>query len=144
MSTMKATSAKSVSTEYYGEYPEKTIDVNSPNDATVDRRKGQDILGRSLKWFTVLSWAITYVIFLIVDEGNKIAGNFLSTTATHNYRFSVVTEHLLLGLLTVGLIISGTGLVINFKRARRKSEKLKLSLVLPGLISLTGLIFFTI
>lgn len=39
MSTMKATSAKSVSTEYYGEYPEKTIDVNSPNDATVDRRK---------------------------------------------------------------------------------------------------------
>ncbi len=144
MSTMKATSAKSVSAEYYGQYPEKTIDVNSTNEAAADRRKDQDLLGKSLKWFSIVSWAITYVIFLIVDEGNKIAGNFLSTTATHNYRFSGITEHLLFGLLVIGLIISGTGIIINFKRARRKSEKLRFSLVLPGLISLTGLIFFSI
>ena len=144
MSTMKATSAKSVSSEYYGQYPENTINIGSTNENTADRRKEKDKFAKSLKWLSILSWVLTYVIFLIVDEGNKIAGNFLSTTATHNYRFSGSTENILICLLFIGLIVSGTGLVINIKRFRRKSDKLRLSLLVPGLISLTGLIFFTI
>ena len=41
-----------------------------------------------------------------------------------------------------GLFVSGFGLAVNIRRKRRRDDEIYLSLVLVGIISLAGIIFY--
>lgn len=95
------------------------------------KRKGDDVWGKTLRWLGVASWVLMFT-FLAFTE--KIAGN--EGTAV-----SSISTYIFL-LMILGLLISVAGFMIIQKRNRRHSDEFTYSVLVLGLVSFCGIIYY--
>ena len=109
-----------------------------------ERRKGPDFWLRSLGWLAVVGWLCMFIALILFEKAKPPAGSFFERREGMYIRRSWNED---LGeymgyLMIAGLIISILGLMINAKRHRRKSDQYRLSLILLGLISAAGIVYY--
>jgi len=119
-----------------------------PWERAIDKRRGPDFWVKSLTWLGMLGWFIILSGLVVLDKAKPKSETFLDRK--HNVE---VVEQLLWNrdlsevffyLMVLGILVSSIGLCINSTRNKRKNDEYRLSLILVGLISLIGLLFFAL
>ena len=95
------------------------------------KRKGDDVWGKTLRWLGVASWVLMFT-FLAFTE--KIQGAEATTASS-------LSTYIFL-LMILGLAISIGGFCIIQKRNRRYSDEFTYSVLVLGLVSLCGILFY--
>ena len=107
-----------------------------------DRRKGPDVLIKTLRWLGIFGWFVMIVVLYILDMAKPEEENMFTKTANISVR--TIWEPKLMGylfcLLIFALCISVIGIVINSRRHHRKDDGFKYILIILGAISTFGII----
>ncbi len=108
------------------------------------RRKGPDLWSRSLRYLALTGWLLLVSAFFILDLAKpKVETFFERVYDIHLYQqWDMDLARYILWLMVFGLLFSLVGLVINAKRKRRYTDYWRLSLILLGIISLSGMFLY--
>jgi hypothetical protein len=108
------------------------------------RRKGPDMLTRSLRYLALIGWGAMIAALFVLDKAKPQMETFFERSYGIHLRSHwnlELARHLCL-LLWVGLGISLLGLIFNALRHRRRDDEWRISLLLVALGSLAGLLFY--
>jgi hypothetical protein len=110
------------------------------------RRKGPDLLSRSLRWLALLGWGLMFAALVVLGNAKPQMTTFLERH--YGVRLRTWWDAELAGnirpLLWAGLGISILGLAANALRHRRSSDEWRINLWLLLLTSLTSLFLYFI
>ena len=104
-----------------------------------NRRFGSNAIIKVLSGISIFSWAVLVVIILFT-AGNPVSsgiGVFLQKLKGAD----PVTMIKIYGVLMFTAFISFSGILVNLFRMKRRSDKLRFTLVISGILSVAGLIF---
>jgi hypothetical protein len=114
-----------------------------------DRRQGPDLWISVLRWMGVSGWLILFAAFVVADKAKPDRGTFIDMMYFQQLGIPVnlrlewdpqlVTY--IFYLMILGLCVSVTGLFINLKRHRRRSDSYRVQLFILGAISLSAIIY---
>lgn len=109
-----------------------------------ERRRGPDPLLRSLRWLGGLGWLSMMAALFFLDRAKPEIETFFDRWYNLSLRTSWNMElaRFILYCMIAGLLLSLAGLIINFKRHRRRGDEVRISLVLLGTLSLFGIICY--
>ncbi|ABA89724.1 hypothetical protein Pcar_2485 [Syntrophotalea carbinolica DSM 2380] len=109
-----------------------------------DRRRGPDIRVRSLRYLALAGWTALIICFFIFGRAKPQVETFFDRYYDIHLRLYWDTAWLrpLLWLLVAGLVVSLAGLLVNSRRHRRRSDEWRVSLVLPALCCIAGILAF--
>lgn len=110
------------------------------------RRKGPDPWSRSLRYLALTGWLLLVCAIFILDSAKPEVETFFERVydIRLHQQWDMDLAQYLLWLMTLGLLLSIVGLVINARRIRRSTDQWRLSLVFLGIISLAGMILYFI
>jgi len=103
-----------------------------------NKRIGPDAIMNIIGWISIMSWIVLGVIFIIISlsnpssssmsaiRGGKIGGNW-ATSAIY-------------ALFVFLIVLSIAGIVFNLTRLKRKTDKIRLTPIISGILSIIGLI----
>ena len=106
------------------------------------KRRGSDFLTRAITFFVLADWVAIISAFIFLDLAVPQKGTFFAGTWGKNIRPAFYPEKLawVLGLLTLGFLVSLIGLLINASRHRRKEDYYRKSLIILCIFSFAGMI----
>ena len=112
----------------------------------VERRRGPDIVLKTVWWIVGISWVLSAAVFLITGQARPQNETFFD-------RFFDVTvrdywdENLLayaFVILLMNFIVCVVGFILNLLRQKRKADKISKSIIILGTISLAGIIWYLV
>jgi predicted membrane channel-forming protein YqfA (hemolysin III family) len=113
----------------------KSLDKNAPEYKIKERRKGADIVIKTINFIGYSIWAIIVIIIAIIERAGTTP-YILKNLSKANAQYW--DEHLLniaLGFTVVLFIVCAACVVISLKRIRRRTDKIKTSLFIGELIT---------
>lgn len=110
------------------------------------RRKGPDFWTRSLRYLGLVGWTLLIAALVVLDQAKPQVETFFERVydIRLQQQWDMDLARYLLWLMVLGLLLSVSGLVINSRRKRRRTDQWRLSLIFLGLISLTGMVLYYI
>jgi hypothetical protein len=109
-----------------------------------ERRKGPDLLFRSLRYLALAGWLLMVVALIVLDRAKPQMVTFFDRF--YGIRPRTWWDGKLAGylppLLWAGLGLGIIGLIANTLRHRRRNDEWRISLWLLLLVSLTGLLLY--
>jgi len=103
-----------------------------------NRRIGPDAIMNIISWISILSWVVLVVIFIILVV-TKPSGS--STMAAVRSSSGVGwSKSAIYGLLVFLILISVAGIFFNMTRLKRKTDKMRLTPIISGILSIIGLV----
>lgn len=110
----------------------------------VDRRSGPDVWERSLRYLALAGWAVLAVSFLIYGRAKPQPETFFDRYYGISLRlcWDMAWVRPLLWSLLTGLVIAISGLVVNMRRHRRRTDEWRISLLLLSLCCVAGIVAF--
>jgi hypothetical protein len=110
------------------------------------RRRGPDLLVKSIHYFASFSWFIILLLFIAVSVAKPRMETFFDRFA--GGRLSNTWDQTFMGyafwLLIFLFIICSLGLIINSSRHKRKSDHYNLSLIIFEIMSVLGIILYVV
>ena len=107
---------------------------------TKDRRKRKgdddDVWGRTLRWLGVASWILMFT-FLAITEKMSTGAEQIEAAAS-----STILSTIIFLLMILGLGVSISGFMLMQKRNRRNSDEFTYSVMVLGLVSFCGIIYY--
>ena len=108
---------------------------------TPDRRtrKEPDFWSKTLRWLGVTSWILMFTILAVSNKVGK------SQEALGDSGVIYLGQNLakyIFSLMVFGLVISLSGFVLIQKRNRRNTDEFTYSVLVLGLVSLCGIIYY--
>ena len=114
--------------------------------STRERRRGPDKWISTLVWLGVAGWLLVFAAFLLLGyakpEVTTFFDRYFQVRVRSHWRMELVRY--IFYCMVGGTLLSLTGIVINLKRHRRRTDEFRVSLILVGMISLAGVIFYLI
>lgn len=108
-----------------------------------ERRVGPDTIMRIIEWIAIIIWVIfLFVFILLILLSPTNAGMQASRPGLRSSGQWVITTIYL--LLIIQLILGISGVVFNLTRLKRKTDKLRLTLVISIIASLAGLVVISL
>jgi len=102
----------------------------------VERRKGQDSILKFINLMCFFSWGIIFIILSLIEKAGKSISNIIN-----NDLLWIQKEFWNVNLLEIAFVITvicsvvcTTCIILNLKRCRRRTDKIKKSLVFCELI----------
>ena len=109
-----------------------------------NRRLGPDTIMNIISGISIISWIILAAIFIILAFSNPTSsGMSLSRPALRGASGKWVSASIY-GLLVFLIILSGSGILFNMMRMKRKTDKMRLTLIFSGILAIAGLIIMNI
>ena len=118
-----------------------------------DRRKGPDFILKLLSIFGLVGWSLMLIALILMDkarpetEAYRLSRDLYEQVGVE-YSIRRVWDAGLVDtifyMMIAGLAISVTGLIINARRRRRRTDSYRINLMLMGLISITGIIVYLV
>lgn len=111
-----------------------------------DRRRGPDIWLRSIQMIGMISWGLMLPLLYLIDRAKPEFETFFdkmfdiqvrSTWDLEVYKWAVY-------LMVILAVLSGTGLLINKSRKRRKEDYYRINLIIMLLLSVAGVLYYLI
>ena len=112
-------------------------------DGLPERRHGEDVWLQILRWMGLVGWMFFFAGVILFAQALPEMKTFFERYYHLSVRSYWDTGRLLLFTWTMGIsaILSVVGLTINLLRYKRRSDEIRVSLVLLSIISVGGLLF---
>ncbi|MBU1864610.1 MAG: hypothetical protein KKH94_13195 [Candidatus Omnitrophica bacterium] len=114
----------------------------------IERRKGPDVLMKSLSWIGGVGWLLMLGAMIILHVAKPKTKGFFDRYyhITKGFRPNWDTEltRYIFYIMIVGLCLSVIGLIINKTRHRRSDDTYRINLMVIGVISLMGIIIYLV
>ena len=121
--------------------------MNERKQTIMNRRKQADWVVNAAAALSVVAWAVAFFVFLVLDLAAPERPSFWSNVLGEG----MVRTYWHPALLPVGLVLlvfsflcSIAAFMFNMMRMRRKTDKYRKSVIIMGLITLTGIVFYVI
>ena len=108
-----------------------------------EKRIGPDTVMNMISGISVVSWITLGVIFLIIAVANPTS-SALSVSRPGLKGAGQWTTTVIYVLLIFLLLLSVSGVLFNVTRLKRKSDKLRISIIISGVFSVIGLVIMSI
>lgn len=111
-----------------------------------ERRKGRDTILHILTVMAVVGWSLILIALFVIDQASPqdIEVLFSYVDTGRNAYVGGWNEQLLnivLYIMLLGMVLSGTGLYLNSKRNRRRNDSYYMSLIFLGIVSTIGTLY---
>ena len=109
-----------------------------------NRRKGPDFVINIINWISVVIWIIIAIVIVLLmflkptSAGMQMSRPVLQTSSSKAMSSAVFA------FLVIQLIMSVSGIIFNLTRLKRKTDRLRVSLVLSGLFAIIGIIIMSV
>ncbi len=114
------------------------------NSKPPEKRKGPDAWLKSIGWLGFIGWLVMVIAMIFIDKAKPpletIATRFFNVHLRRTWDMELLRY--LFYLMYAGLCISCVGLAINARRLSRKTDKIRLNLVLLCLVSVAGILIY--
>jgi len=104
-----------------------------------NRRLGPDTIMNIISGISIVSWIILGAIFIMLAISNPTSGG-MAAARSGIKGAGQWTSNAIFGLLVFLIILSVSGILFNMLRMKRKSDKLRLTPIFSGILSVFGLI----
>ena len=107
---------------------------------TRDRRKrrgNDDLWGKILRWLGVVSWILMFTFLAVTEKMSTGADQLEAAASTTSYLATIIFV-----LMILGLGVSISGFMLMQKRNRRSSDEFTYSVLVLGLVSFCGIIYY--
>jgi len=108
-----------------------------------EKRIGPDTVMNMISGISVVSWITLCVIFLIIAVANPTS-SALSASRPGLKGAGQWTTTVIYVLLIFLVFLSVSGVLFNVTRLKRKSDKLRISIIISGVFSVIGLVIMSI
>jgi 4-oxalocrotonate tautomerase len=108
-----------------------------------NRRRGPDALVRLITIFSVCTWLVIVVVFALYGSSKPVRSSsyFYRHAEATGRGIPIVIAKL---LLVINLILCVWGIIANIMRNRRKSDRLRVSLVVSTIITFVAFVYFMV
>ena len=106
-----------------------------------NKRVGPDTIMNLISGISILSWVVLGVIFIILLVGNPTSSAYSAVRV--GKAGGTWISSAIYALLVFLILLSITGVVFNLTRLKRKSDKIRLTPIISGILSIIGLIFLS-
>lgn len=112
----------------------------------IDRRRGPDILIRWIQWSAFIGWMLLIATVFVVAEAKPpmetIIDRLLKVHLRKTWDQDLLRYCFYLMILLCALCVAA--FVVNLRRNKRKTDRIRVSFVLLGLTSIAGMIIYMI
>lgn len=117
------------------------------HDATyssvLNRRSGRtDLLIRSLRVFSVVNVMVVIIALQLIAVAQPSPYFYTGRQLPENASWDLMTLKYLLYVMVFGFIVGVSGLFVNTKRLKRKSDHLRINLLIVTITSFVGIIVY--
>ena len=106
-----------------------------------ERRSGKkDLMIRSLRMFSIINVAIVVVALQLIAVAQPSPYFYMGRQV--NSGWDLLTLHYLFYLMLFGFIVGVSGIFVNTRRLKRKTDHLRLNLLVVTITSLVGIIAY--
>ncbi|MCK4950751.1 MAG: hypothetical protein KAS48_02955 [Gammaproteobacteria bacterium] len=117
-----------------------------------ERRIGPDLWTRALCWVGIAGWMIMLAVYVLLDRAKPERGTFIDTMyfeqlgipVNVDSRWDMGLVEVVFYLMVLSLCVSIAGLLINATRRKRNDDGFRKYLVVLGLISVFGVVYYLI
>ncbi len=109
-----------------------------------DRRRGPDIILRTVSFVGAAGWAVMVVAMIVVHKARPPLQTVASKSAQVHVRTTWADDltQVLLYLMFAGLFLSFSGLLFNIRRLRRKDDQVRINLIIMFVLSAAGVLSY--
>ncbi len=108
-----------------------------------EKRIGPDTVMNIISGISVISWIILGIIFIVLAIGNPTSAG-LSASRPGLRGAGQWTTTVIYALLVFLIVLSISGILFNMLRLKRKSDKMRLTPIFSGILSIIGLIIISL
>lgn len=117
-----------------------------------ERRIGPDLWVSVLRWSGIVGWLIMLAVYVLLDRAKPERGTFVDIMYFEQLGIPINADSLwdaelvkvVFYLMVLSLCVSIAGLIINTTRRKREDDGFRKYLVILGLISLFGVVYYLI
>ena len=112
----------------------------------MERRKKADWVIKMATIMSVVSWAVAFSVWIVLDRASPEKENMFSRYFNVNVRdyWNSSLLPIAFALLVASLCICIIAFVFNMMRMKRKTDKYKKSIIIIGCITILGIILFLV
>ena len=111
-----------------------------------ERRKKSDWIIKMTTVLSALSWIVAFIVWIVLDravpEKENMFTSMFNVTVRDYWESSLLPIAFV--LLIVSLCLSIFAFVFNMLRMRRKTDKYRKSVIIIGVITIVGIVFYII
>jgi len=108
-----------------------------------DKRMGPDTIMNIITGISIISWIILGAIFVMLAVGNPTSSG-MAASRPGLKGAGAWTMNAIYGLLIFLIVLSVSGILFNMLRMKRKSDKMRLTPIFSGFLSVVGLILMNL
>lgn len=108
-----------------------------------NRRIGPDTVLNIITGISIVTWVVLGVVFIILAISKPTSSGMAASRPGLSSGVQLGTTAIY-GLLVFLLILSVAEIIFNMTRMKRKSDKMRLTPIFSGILSIAGLIFMNI
>ena len=115
--------------------------------AFVNKRKQADWVVNAAAVLSVIAWVFAFLVTLVLDLASPERDNFFTNflgDGTVRAEWDTTLLPIGLILLVVSFLCCVAAFMFNMMRMRRKTDKYRKSVIIMGLLSLAGIVFFVV
>ena len=105
-----------------------------------NRRLGPDTIMNIISGISILSWVVLGVTFIIIAVTNPSSSTM---SAIRSAKGGNWTTNAIYALFVFLIILSITGILFNITRLKRKTDKMRITPIISGILSIFGLIIMS-
>ena len=113
-------------------------------DRNLNRRRQADWVVNATKVLSVVAWVIAFVVMILIDLASPERSNFFTNVFDGAFRTHWDPRFLWLGLgfLILSFLCCIFAFIFNMMRMRRKTDKIRKSVIFMGIMSFIGIIIY--
>ena len=117
----------------------------------VEKRKRDDWVSKMATILSAVSWLIAFAVWFVLDRAQPVKETFFTRSAINAEDGSKVeftaewNEPLLIAafaMLAASLVVCIFAFIFNMLRKKRKTDKIKMSIIIIGCVTAAGLALF--
>jgi len=110
-----------------------------------EKRRQADWVVNAASALSVASWLVAFSVLLLLDIASPERANFFSNVFEGTLRtaWNLPLLYAAFMLLILAVISCIAAFIFNMMRMRRKTDKYRKSIIVIGLVTVVGFIFFT-
>jgi len=111
-----------------------------------EKRRQADWVVNAASALSVASWLVAFSVLLLLDIASPEQANFFSNVFEGTLRtaWNLPLLYAAFILLILAIISCIAAFIFNMMRMRRKTDKYRKSIIIIGIVTVIGFIFFTI
>lgn len=105
-----------------------------------NKRRGPDFVLKVINTISGVSWLLVFMVFVVIAMAKPKFQGFSRGMGTIHGTWDTTLLNIVAGLLVLLIALSAVGIIFNFLRMKRKTDRIRATLVLSGILALVGLL----